>query len=385
MFHSRLSKYFVAMLVLGLMTSVSVFAAEKKKEIHRRAHNPANPVYTDPNKTDDAYAFQGEYTGTFKMKGKEEKFGARVIARGPKNQEETEELQEAALRANPKLKIKNPGKPAHAAPANKAGRPYMLKLVFYVGGLPGDGWNKQEPVRVDAPLKDGAATFTYEKWTAKLTKGELTISETGGNEIGSGKRVERQSPTLGEKPPKDAIVLFDGHGTGKFILDDGNKFDIPGYLPAGARTKENFKDFKAHLEFRLPYMPYDRTQHRGNSGIYLQDRYEVQILDSFGLLGWDNECGGLYEIAKPKENMCYPPLTWQTYDIDFTAARWDGKKKVKDAHVKVLHNGVEIQDVDLPKHTAGNALEETPADGPIYLQYHGNPVVFRNFWVVEKK
>jgi hypothetical protein len=133
-------------------------------------------------------------------------------------------------------------------------------------------------------------------------------------------------------------------------------------------------------------MPHARGQARGNSGIYLQGRYEVQMLDSFGLVGEHNECGGIYTIAKPKVNMCYPPLTWQTYDIDYTAAEYDGAKKSKNARVTVKHNGVTIHDnIELTHATTASPLKEGPEPGPVYLQDHGNPVRYRNIWVVEKK
>ena len=111
----------------------------------------------------------------------------------------------------------------------------------------------------------------------------------------------------------------------------------------------------------------------------------MQVLDSFGLKGEDNECGGIYTKAKPAVNMCFPPLTWQTYDIDFTAAQFgeDGKKR-KNATATVKHNGVLIHDhLDITGPTGGGK-PENPQGGAIQLQGHGNPVFYRNVWVVEK-
>jgi hypothetical protein len=121
--------------------------------------------------------------------------------------------------------------------------------------------------------------------------------------------------------------------------------------------------------------------------VYVQDRYEVQVLDSFGLKGENNECGGIYTVAKPKVNMCLPPLTWQTYDIEFERATFDNDgRKTKPAVITVRHNGVLIHDhVEVPKATASAGRPEGPEPGPIQLQNHGNPVVFKNIWVVEKK
>ena len=132
-------------------------------------------------------------------------------------------------------------------------------------------------------------------------------------------------------------------------------------------------------------MPQSTGQARGNSGVYVQSRYEVQVLDSFGLEGKDNECGGIYKVGKPKLNMCYPPLSWQTYDIDFAAAKYDSAgKKTANARISVEHNGVLIHDnVELPGHTAGRS-KEGPTPEPLFLQNHGNPVAYRNIWVLEK-
>ncbi len=205
------------------------------------------------------------------------------------------------------------------------------------------------------------------------------------------KRVIRKSPTLDAKPAQGAIVLFGSRddlekwsnaqivelSDGKFLACTPGKNIL---------TKAEFKNFQMHIEFRLPWMPNSNGQQRGNSGLYLQNRYELQILDSFGLKGENNECGGFYTQYAPKVNMCFPPLTWQTYDIDFTAAEFDAEgKKTKPAKVTVKQNGVIIQDaIELKGPTPGGQKEEDKP-GPLHLQWHGDPLVFRNIWVSEAK
>jgi hypothetical protein len=152
-------------------------------------------------------------------------------------------------------------------------------------------------------------------------------------------------------------------------------------------TKKKFKDFKLHIEFRTPFMPDARGQGRGNSGVYLQGRYEVQVLDSYGLEPKDNECGGIYKVGVPMVNMCLPPMQWQTYDITFRGARLDQNGgRERDAYVTVLHNGVTIHDERRIPGPTGGALDSNVSEpGGLYLQDHGNPVQLRNIWLVEQK
>jgi hypothetical protein len=239
----------------------------------------------------------------------------------------------------------------------------QFRAVKYKGGLPGYYWDGQTKEAVDGdPESIGSLLAGYAK-------------------------VCRQSCTLGACPPCGAVVLFDGtKATFDKHWKEGTKMTDDGLLQQGATSLDTFQDYCLHLEFRLPYMPEARGQARANSGYYAQGLYEIQMLDSFGLEGENNECGGVYSIAKPSVNMCLPPLTWQTYDVDFTAARLDADgKKIKDAHLKLWHNGVLVHDLDLPKGTpAGPITTEGETPGPVYVQDHGNPVRYRNIWVLPR-
>ena len=197
-------------------------------------------------------------------------------------------------------------------------------------------------------------------------------------------RIERQSPTLGAKPPAGAKVLFDGSSADAWIngvVENGL------LLNKDVTTKESFHDYTLHLEFRTPYKPYARGQQRGNSGVYHQGRFETQVLDSFGLEGLMNETGGIYSIAAPTLNMCLPPLTWQTYDVDFSAAKFDAAGQlIQPAKITVKLNGVVVHNEQELPHTttAARVKEITPQPGPLYLQHHNNPVYYRNIWIVPK-
>lgn len=315
-------------------------ADEPKKEPPKKPQ-----AYADPTQTDADFAAQGEYVGEMKSPAGEScNVGMQVEALGQ-------------------------GK---------------FHAVLYTGGLPGQGWDQKTKKEAQGETKDGTVTLTAMAGTGVIEDGVLTLSNSGGDKVGELKKVERKSPTLGMKAPSGAIVLFDGTTAENF---EGGKMTDDGLLMQGVKSKQKFGDCTLHVEFRTPYMPEARGQGRGNSGCYLQGRYEVQILDSFSLAGKNNECGGLYEIKDPDQNMCLPPLSWQTYDIDYTAARFDDAgKKTQNAKITVRHNGVVIHDdVELPRDTRAAPFKEGAEAGPIYLQDHGNPVRFRNIWVVEKK
>jgi len=259
-----------------------------------------------------------------------------------------------------------------------------FQRVLYAGGLPGDGWKRGDPLqRADGQSAGDQTKFSAPTWSAVAADGRLTVTGADGSPRGQLTRLERRSPTLGAAPPPGARVLFDGTAADAF---PGAQVTADGLLLAGCESQARFGDHTLHLEFRTPLKSTARGQARGNSGVYLQSRYEIQILDSFGLEGQNNECGGIYAVAAPLVNMCLPPLAWQTYDIDFKAARYDERgQKVTNARVTVRHNGVLIHDdLELPGATPGKRGEGPQGDA-LYLQGHGNPVVFRNIWVVEKQ
>ncbi len=152
-------------------------------------------------------------------------------------------------------------------------------------------------------------------------------------------------------------------------------------------SRQKFNDAFIHVEFRLPYMPPAREQKRGNSGVYIQGRYEIQVLDSYGLEGKDNECGGIYKVSRPRVNMCAPPLQWQTYDIQFSAPTCGpGETKISNARITVRHNGVLIhENLELSGITGGSVDDHTNEPGGLMLQDHGDLVAYRNIWVIPQE
>ena len=144
--------------------------------------------------------------------------------------------------------------------------------------------------------------------------------------------------------------------------------------------------FKLHVEFRIPYEPGGQGQGKGNSGVYVQGRYEVQVLDSYGLQSKHNDCAAIYEVAAPSVNACKAPTVWQSYDIEFTAPKCENGKKSEPARMTVYHNGVKIHDnVSIPVDNTRSGLGgDASKPGPILLQDHGHPVQFRNVWLVKQ-
>ena len=193
-------------------------------------------------------------------------------------------------------------------------------------------------------------------------------------------------------PPKDATVLFDGKDLSNWVYKKDNSEAKWILLGDGVMqvnggdiiTKQKFGDFTLHVEFWVPNMPPDvKGQGRGNSGVYLQDRYEVQVLDSYGLDSKDDDCGSIYKECKPLVNACKPPEQWQTYDITFHAAKYDATgKKTEGARVTVIQNGQKIIDNFECTGPTGAGAPETPEPGPIRLQDHHNTVRFRNIWII---
>ena len=260
--------------------------------------------------------------------------------------------------------------------------------VVYKGGLPGAGWkHRDEMFTGSGVVKDdmtGVFTTDAGDRVDVQFKGKNVVVLKDGKAIRKYTKVTRQSPTLGRKPPRNALVLFDGTKKGAQNFKNG-KIVLGNLLKHDCESLAKFGDHQLHIEFRTPFMPYARGQGRGNSGMYIQGRYECQILDSFGLEGKNNECGGIYSIAEPIVNMALPPLSWQTYDVEFTAARYTAAgDKIKNARVTIHHNGVVIhKDLELPNGTPGK-YPEGPGNGPLYLQGHGNPVVFKNVWAIAR-
>jgi len=286
-----------------------------------------------------------------------------------------------------------------------------FQAVLYTGGLPGAGWDGKNRSLLHGKLAGKKVALTpaggnrkylagpaeafsstqkfppngHKPYTGSIAKGNLTLLSKDGKNLNL-KKTMRKSPTLGKKAPQGAVTLFDGTNKDEWQggrLDENTKLlNTDG---SDIRTKRKFNDYHMHIEFLLPYRPAARGQGRGNSGFYQIDHFEVQILDSFGLEGLNNECGGIYSIKKSDVNACFPPLNWQTYDVDFKNAKVRDGKKSKNAKITVRLNGILIHDnFEIPRKTGGSRGEPEGTAGPMKLQGHGNPLQFRNIWILEK-
>jgi hypothetical protein len=311
------------------------------------------PEVTDPAVAahDPDFAVQGEYVGQGMLPdGSPSKIGAQVIALGDG----------------------------------------QFQVWLLKGGLPGEGWDQGEKLAMHGQRQEQAVVLKHEKGSGKIVDGTLTVASTDGRAKAELKRVSRQSETLGAKPPAGAVVLFGGKDENRFTPDHGSideQISADGNLIAGVTSEPQFEGpYTLHLEFRLSWMPQARGQGRSNSGVYLHDAYEVQVLDSFGLEGVDNECAGIYKVKGPDVNMCLPPLVWQTYDAEFTPPKYDADgKKTANARVTLRHNGVVVHDdLELPEGTPGRQ-PEGPGARPLHLQGHGNHVQYRNVWIQQTK
>ena len=320
-------------------------AGDKKKKAPQK-HPKHKKAYTSLDYVDEDFAFQGEFTGdilpddTFDTQGQQQ-IGLQVVAMGDGH----------------------------------------FQAIRYPNGLPGQSWFSGYKENLTGTREGDVLTLTGDDTKIEISNNRAIVRSKTGNLLGEFLKAKRTSPTLGAKPPSNAIVLFDGTTTDKFkngkILEDGS-------LKMGTEFVDGYQDFTLHLEFMLPYMPHARGQGRSNSGVYMASRYEVQILDSFGLTPEFNHCGALYRYQKPNVNMCLPPLTWQTYDITFFSPKFDADgKKTQNGVLTVLHNGIKIHDNFQVERKTGAGKPEGPDALPTKLQDHGNPVKFRNIWLVD--
>lgn len=329
-------KYFFRGIILAASVLHSISVAGDTN-----INNPKRISIDNLANVDEDFAYQGEYVGKVSAgRQKGQSIGLQVIARGNG----------------------------------------QFDATFLAGGLPGAGWDGFSQTSLQGIRADEQLLLKDDHYHIHVTSEHAEVRWFDGTLLGHMRKHVRMSPTLGASPPPNAQVLF--NGVEKLALE-GGEITEDGLLTTGITTAFPVTDFRLHLEFRTPYMPLAKGQSRGNSGVYIQQRYEVQILDSFGLTGEANECGGLYRQVSPDVNMCLPPLTWQTYDIGFQAAKWDEKgEKISNAHITVLHNGKLVHQQREIVSKTGAGKEEGPDALPIHFQHHGDPVRFRNIWLV---
>jgi hypothetical protein len=243
------------------------------------------------------------------------------------------------------------------------------------------------PVPVLAPTDTASDPGSAEASAGGGSAG-ASVAPTSGSDAGKGGEAAEPEP--------ERIVLFDGTSLDEWQSLGGGAagWQLPGdgtmVVVAGSGyivTRRTFEDVFVHVEYKTPTFPPNVTgQARGNSGIYLNAMYELQVLDSFGLPPAIDGCGAIYQVSVPSSTACYAQEVWNTYEIEFQTARWDAQGN-KQAQARVLSaylNGVLVQqDVDIPNST-GSGQPEVPGPAPLMLQDHGDRVAFRNIWVIPR-
>ena len=244
-----------------------------------------------------------------------------------------------------------------------------------------------------APVEGGKAPEGYTD-TPKQPDGKWHVHDPNRplpRVVTPGKRFSQEADA-----PSDAVVLFDGKDLSKWQSHDGKeaKWKVEnGYMETSPgtgplRTKDEFGDFQLHIEWATPQKVEGRGQGRGNNGLNIFGRYEIQILDSYENATYaDGQAGAIYGQTPPLVNASRPPGEWQTYDVVWEGPRWDeGGKLTRKGSLTVLHNGVVIHNKrelygSTPYRSLGNYDKPHPPRGGIELYEHGNPVRFRNIWI----
>jgi len=220
-----------------------------------------------------------------------------------------------------------------------------------------------------------------------VVAGAVQCAPAGG---GGAQTTDATASTPMRTPAPNAVILFDGKDLSKWQRPDGQPaaWTVADGVMTVSRgnivTKETFGDAWIHVEFMEPDMPNARGQEKGNSGVYVQARYEIQVLDSYSIkVPGRGDCGAIYGQYAPLVNANKPPLQWQTFDIIFRAPRVDASGKVlEQGRMTVLQNDMVIHNnVELLGPTAGGD-PNVAAPGPLLLQDHGHPLKYRNIWLV---
>ena len=229
------------------------------------------------------------------------------------------------------------------------------------------------------------------RWHGGIRGTHLSVESEYGQHFELDKIV-RKSPNEGLEPPAGAVVLLPYK---KGVKPDLNAWTNQNWEPLdnGARgsgraptrrRRSSGTSSGCTWSSGCPLEPGNRGQGRANSGVFLNDTYEVQVLDSFGLVETSGDCGSLYSIKRPDVNASLPPETWQTYDIEFRVPRLNADGSIKESpRITVIHNGIKIHDnVEIRRGTA-NPKAEVKTTGAIQLQDHGHPIQYRNIWLVK--